>query len=66
MLVLIKRLGTRMLKRNPKSTGRRKQRSDPLLSGRAQPNPRLNSAPGHPDPNARFLGEQTGEGGGST
>jgi hypothetical protein len=60
MLVLIKRLGARLLKRNPKATRGRKQRPDPLLSGSAQPNPRLGGATGHSDPNAHFLGDQTG------
>jgi hypothetical protein len=60
MLVLIKRLGARLLKRNTKATRGPKQRRDPLLSGPAQPDPRLRGATGQPDSNARFLGDQTG------
>jgi len=66
MLVLIKRLSARLLKRNTNSTRARKQRTDPLLSGRPQPDPRLHGATGQPDPNAGFLGDQTGEGAGGS
>jgi hypothetical protein len=64
MLMLIKRLGARLLKRNMTSKRGRTPRPDPLLSGPVQPDPRLRGARGQPDPNAGFLGEQTGEGAG--
>jgi hypothetical protein len=63
MLAAIKRLRARLFDSGSKPTRRRKERTDPLLSGPPQPDARLRDARGQTDPNARFPGVEQGRGG---